>query len=258
MSSLIRNPKSASDWTHNDLRSYHITVEEQTILSFFNGIELSEHNCPEGFLYNRSVTDGLLQSMGEVMDQSGLGKALVDQFERSLFLEIGFANKKIYPSVRRPLPFLIGGEERSAQTDVCLVYDDTVLLLVQEDKAEGYEEAQLIAEAIAARQHNMIRGILSEDDTEVVPAILMTGTYPVFYRIPVSSELDLSIGSLSYPTIETKVTKCLPEVPRPDDRYSEGMCPLDNRIIILRYFEAFRRHVFISCSEETLEIKLIL
>ena len=269
MSSLIRNPKSASNWTHNDLRSYRISVKEQDVKLFFGIDELPGPNCPKGFLYNLNVTentdkatDDLLRGMRETDDQPGLGETSVDQFARSLFLETGFVNKKIYPYVRRPLPFLIGGEEKFAQTDVCLIYDNAVLLLVQEDKAEGkppgYGEAQLIAEAVAARQHNVIRGVLDENTKEVIPAILMVGTYPVFYKIPVSTELDLSIGSLSYPETETVVTKCSPKVPRPDERYGEGMRPLDNRDIILRYLEAFRRHVFIPCSEETLGIRLIL
>lgn len=270
MSSLIRNPKSASDWTHNDLRAYNIVIEEQTSELFFNDVNLPKPNCPQDFLYNgvstentSQVTDDLLWNMGEVTGESGLGENSVDQFARSLFVAIGFTSKHIHPSVRKPLKLLIGGEQKSAQTDVCLVYKHSgVLLLVQEDKAEGrpviYGEAQLVAEAIAARQHNVIRGMIKQSSTEVIPAILMIGTYPVFYRIPISAELDLSIGSLSYPELETMVTKCSPKVPRHDERYSEGMRPLDNRDIILRYFEAFRRHVFIPCSEELLRTQLNL
>jgi len=269
MSSLIRTPKSASDWTHNDLKSYHVTIEEQTAALFFGQAKLPEPNCPEGFLHNLTTTentdratDELLWGIGDAEGRLGLGEASVDQFARSLFLETGFTNKRVRPSVRRPLPLLIGGEQRSAQTDVCLIYDDTVLLLVQEDKAEGrpvgYGEAQLVAEAIAARQHNVIGGALDEDATETMPAILMIGTYPVFYRIPVSSELDLSVGSLSYPAAETKVTKCSPELPRPSMRYGEGMVPLDNRAVILRHFEAFRRYVFAPCSEATLGRPILL
>ena len=259
MSGLIRTPKSASDWSYNELEAYSITIKEQNIASFFGRDELPEPNCPEGFLRNLVITentdratDELLRCMGEVGGQ----------FVRSLFLETGFSNKQTYPCMRRPLPFLIGGEQKSAQTDVCLVYDDTVLLLVQEDKAKGklpgYGEAQLIAEAIAARQHNVIGGMVRQSDTEIVPAILMIGTYPVFYKIPVSAKLNQSIASLHYPTIETVITKCSPKVPRHSSRYEEGMRPLDNRTIILKYLEAFRRHVFIPCSEDTLGTQLIL
>jgi hypothetical protein len=269
MSRLIRTPKSASDWTDNELDAYRVVIKEQTISSFFGTGELPEPNCPQDFLHNRTATenidratDSLLWYMEETAMQPRLGEAPVDQFARALFDATSFTSRRVHSSIRRPLQLLIGGEQRSAQTDVCLVYDRTVLLLVQEDKAEdrpaGYGEAQLIAEAVAARQCNVRNGVLSREATEIIPAILMIGTYPIFYRIPVSAELSLSIASLSYPAIETVVTKCLPEVPRPESKYVEGMHPLDNRAAILRYLEAFRRHVFIPCSEEMLGTRLIL
>ena len=265
MSSLIRNSKSASDWTDNELDAYRIVVEEQTVSSFFGISELPEPNCPQDFLFNRTttenvdrITDSLLWYMKQTTIR--LGESSVDQFASVLFNAAGFTNRLIHPFIRRPLQLLIGGEQRSAQTDICLVYDDAVLLLVQEDKERtmGYAEAQLIAEAVAARQYNIRSGILDKETTEIIPAVLMIGTYPVFYKISVTAELGHSIASLNYPIIETKVTKCSPKVPRYDERYNEGMRPLDSRIIILKYLEAFRRHVFIPCSEETLRVRLDL
>ena len=269
MSRLIRTSKSASSWTDNELEAYRITVEEQDVVSFFGRAELPEPNCPKDFLRDYMATENtdwttedLLWTMGEAEGESGLGEVTVDQFARALFRATGFTSRRIHPSVGRPLPFLIGGEERSAQTDVCLVYDDAVLLLVQEDKAKGKPagsgEAQLVAEAVAARRHNVTRGVIRRDVTEIVPAVLMIGTYPVFYKVPVSAELSLSIASLGYPEAETVVMKCSPRTPRPGKRYGEGMQPLDSRAAILRYLEAFRRHVFIPCSEETLGIPLDL
>ena len=269
MSRLIRTPKSASDWTYNELDAYRIIVKEQTAISFFGTSELPEPNCPRDFLHNRTatenvdrITDKLIWHMEETTMQPRLGEASVDQFASALFDATGFTSRRVHSSMRRPLQLLIGGEQRSAQTDVCLIYDHTVLLLVQEDKAgnqpAGYGEAQLIAEAVAARQCNVRNGILDKETTEIMPAILMIGTYPVFYKIPVSAELSLSIASLDVPKVETVVTKLSPEVPRPESKYTEGMQPLDNRTIILRYLEAFRRHVFIPCSEATLGTQLIL
>ena len=169
------------------------------------------------------------------------------------FIQCDRFHEQIYPRIYEKTTSV-------AQTDICFVYDDAVLLLVQEDKERitEYGDVQLIAKAITALQCNIRNRVLNKEATEIIPAILMVGTYPVFYKIPVSTELDLSIGSLSYPETETVVTKCSPKVPRPDERYGEGMRPLDNRDIILRYLEAFRRHVFIPCSEATPEISLNL
>lgn len=266
MSRLIRTPKSASDWSYNELEAYNIVIKEQDPVSFFGTNELPEPNCPYDFLHNREatenvdrVTDNLLWNMEQTMM---LGEASVDQFAYTLLDATGFTSRCIHVSMRRPLELLVGGEQRSAQTDMCLVYNSTIILLVQEDKTEdkfmGHGEAQLIAEAVAARQCNIHSRVLSKEATEIIPAVLMIGTYPVFYRIPVSAELSLSIASLGYPEIKTVVTKCSPRVSRPKERYSEGMRPLDNRDIILRYLEAFRRRVFIPCSEETLGTQLIL
>jgi len=263
MSRLIRTPKSASDWTDNELGAYRVVVEERTAASFFCTGELPEPNCPQDFLRNRTatvnvdlVTDRLLWNLEETIEQPRLREASVDLFAYALLDATGFTSRRIHPFIRRPLPLLIGGEQRSAQTDVCLLHDHTVLLLVQEDKSDagpaGYAEAQLVAEAVAARQHNVSNGTISSDATQTVPAILMIGTYPVFYKIPVSAELSLSIASLGYPATETVVTKCSPSVPRPSRRHRDGMDPLDSRTSILQHLEAFRRHVFIPCSEATL------
>jgi hypothetical protein len=267
MAHLIRSPKSASDWADSELRAYRISVKEQDAVSFFGTGELPEPNCPRDFLDHRvatedvdQVTNELLWGMEEIVELSQTGEASVDQFARSLLLATGFTNRHILPSVRRPLRLLIGGEGRSAQTDVCLVYNHCVLLLVQEDKAPGRPadcgEAQLIAEAVAVWQYNVRSGTLGEDATEVVPAVLMVGTYPVFYKIPVSALLNASIESLSYPAVETVVARCSPKVPRFENRYGEGMYSLDHRAVILRHLEAFRRYVFVPCSEAMLGTQL--
>jgi hypothetical protein len=269
MASLIRTPKSAGNWTHNELRAYNITIDEQDPALFFGTGELPEPNCPLDFLHNSvttpsvdGVTDKLLWNLDDAAGHSGLGETSVDLFAYALFEATGFTSRRIHPSVRRPLQLLIGGEERSAQTDVCLVYDRTVLLLVQEDKAEGRPpgraEAQLVAEAIAARQYNTLSGTVDKGAEEVVPAILMVGTYPTFYKVPVSAALDTSVASLTYPTAETVVARCSPRVPRYASRYADGMRPLDSRAVVLQYLEAFRRYVFIPCSEATLGTRLDL
>jgi hypothetical protein len=43
MANLIRSAKSGSDWTLNDLDSYHITVNPEEPLSFF-GLRVGEDN----------------------------------------------------------------------------------------------------------------------------------------------------------------------------------------------------------------------
>lgn len=68
----------------------------------------------------------------------------------------------------------------------------------------------------------------------------MTGTSPIFLKIPITQELSDHICEGTYPPEETRVEFCYPPVPRPPRRRDEGMKPLENRREILECFEAFK------------------
>jgi hypothetical protein len=151
---------------------------------------------------------------------------------------------------RTDIPLLICGEERHAKTDVCIVDSDDILLLIQEDKRHKESkdpEPQLIAEAIAAFQTNNTRRtrILGQDSIihKVMPGITLKGTSPIFYKIPVTTELRQSVALGLYPPTPTVVHAHLPQVARPSRRLSEGMKPLDNRASIFACYEAFKSFV---------------
>ena len=76
-----------------------------------------------------------------------------------------------------------------------------------------------------------------------MPGIVMVGTSPTFFKIPITQTLSAHISHGTYPLEETHVTFCYPPVPHPDCLDSEGMKPLDNRYEILRCYEAFREIV---------------
>ena len=73
-----------------------------------------------------------------------------------------------------------------------------------------------------------------------MPGIIMVGTSPTFFKIPITQTLATHIRHGTYPPEETRVTFCYPPVARPARRRSEGMRPLDNRRDILRCYEAFK------------------
>jgi hypothetical protein len=73
-----------------------------------------------------------------------------------------------------------------------------------------------------------------------MPAIIVVGTSPVFYKIPVTRTLSTHIRQGTYPPEETCVTYCYPLIPRPSCRLNEGMKPLDNRYDILKCYGAFK------------------
>ncbi|KAH9980787.1 hypothetical protein BJV74DRAFT_778859, partial [Russula compacta] len=77
----------------------------------------------------------------------------------------------------------------------------------------------------------------------VMTGIVIVGTLPVFFKIPVTLTLVTHIRHGTYPLEETLVTYCYPLVPRPACRRNEGMKPLDNRGEILKCYEAFKATV---------------
>jgi hypothetical protein len=68
-----------------------------------------------------------------------------------------------------------------------------------------------------------------------MPGIVMAGTSPSFFKIPITQTLLTHIAHGTCPQEETQVT-FYPALPD----HSGGMKPLDNRLEILRCFEAFK------------------
>jgi hypothetical protein len=76
-----------------------------------------------------------------------------------------------------------------------------------------------------------------------MPGIVLAGTMPTFFKIPVTGNLVRHVQNGTYPPEPTVVSIHVPHLPRPRNRYTEGMRPLDNRQVLLRYFEAFKHVV---------------
>ena len=79
-----------------------------------------------------------------------------------------------------------------------------------------------------------------------MPGIVLDGTMPTFFKIPVTGDLAGHVKDGTYPPEPTVVSIHVPDLPRPDNRHKEGMRPLDNREALLRYYEAFKRIVGIK------------
>lgn len=79
-----------------------------------------------------------------------------------------------------------------------------------------------------------------------MPGIVLAGTMPNFFKIPITSNLVRHVQEGTYPPEPTVVSIHVPDLPRPRNRYKEGMRPLDNRQALLRYYEAFKRIVGIE------------
>lgn len=190
----------------------------------------------------------LLRYMDLAMDPVRTGfaeESAVDDFAVHLLTLLDYAPRPNIASTRTDIPFKICGEIRHAKTDICIVESNNILLLIQEDKRHKEKKdpsPQLIAEAVATFQANdHMQKFRSR--ACIIPGIVLKGTFPTFYKIPVTSHLADSVAHGHYPTEPTVVHAHIPDIPRPASCLSEGMRPLDNRRIILSCYEAFKKFV---------------
>ncbi len=73
-----------------------------------------------------------------------------------------------------------------------------------------------------------------------MPGIILYGTMPIFYKIPITTNLVHNVWHGTYPSEPTIVSIHVPDLPSPKHRYSKGMKPLDNRQAVLCCYEAFK------------------
>ncbi|TFY61093.1 hypothetical protein EVJ58_g4715, partial [Rhodofomes roseus] len=221
MANIGRAPKAGDDWTPNDLLSLPQGDHVKEVLSVPD-VSAAEHDD--------SYT--LLRTMELAMTPHCNEESAVVDFVVALFRLLGFVGRAAGRTTRtrKALPFWICGHKRHATADVCIVDDANIIrFLVQEDKRHADHpdsEPQLIAAAVATfsnNNHARIRCLgASAFASEVICGIIMKGTMPTFYRIPIT--LDLCRGRL---------------------RYIEGMTPLDNRAVVLACFEEIKHWQFL-------------
>jgi len=267
MTSLIRLAKPASEWTSNDLKAFNIVVEEQTTEVFFGG-PLPEctgppafvrfKDCPEGELISEVDLESrsLLTSLEGVMKlvEGKPEEGFVTDFTVDLLRAMGYTAvdlSKLLVRRRKSIPLLMCGEMVYTRPDVCVFHTAEGVLLVTLEDGSRFEldvdntttrtpEAQLIAQAIAAFQENNRKRLEPLEQAQIC-GILMDRSFPKFYKIEVTKVLNQAIRHGLYPDTTTTVYCHTPQVPR---EVIDGMVPLDNRKILLRCFEAFKRIVF--------------
>ncbi|KAF8976005.1 hypothetical protein BDQ17DRAFT_1385091 [Cyathus striatus] len=232
MANNIRSAKSASDWTNSDLDSYHITLNEKHALTFFGIQTLLQPSVHQEILNNTDVDDMQqdihamwLAHLENAMIINGSERA-VDIFIIMHFMLMGYSCRKRVADVGMNLPLFICGERRNAEANVCIV-DKTHNRGRQEvgDVEPGKAQAQLVAEAA--------ENGLPHLEEVVIPGIVMVGTLPIFFKVPITRTLASHIRHGTYPLDETRVDTVIHPL-------IEGMKPLDNRRVIFQCYEAFK------------------
>jgi len=170
-------------------------------------------------------------------------ESLIDDFSWETLHILGFAEWGLALSTHYIIPLTICGDNHwTAQTDVCLLAQwSMILLILQEDKTIfnlTQPEPQVIAEVIAAYQYNnekqQTRG-LPILDAMTIPCITMVGTWPTFYPVPVTQVLSIAVVTGQYPEALTKVVKCVTFLGQ-NHQSSEGMeTPAYKRVAFQRF-----------------------
>ena len=140
MAELIRSAKSGTDWTTNELEAYNITVVYQDAAAFFEMQNLPQPAINQNVLTSLAADDTpddaayeLLRTMDLAMAPAAEESA-VDDFAVLLLRALGYTRRGRVSRTRKVLPLVICGENRHAKTDVCLIDENEIVLLVQEDK----------------------------------------------------------------------------------------------------------------------------
>ena len=159
-----------------------------------------------------------------------------------------------FVKINHVLTFESGGAQQTAKTDVCVLYDDKVVLLVQE-ASEGdiiMNEPQLIAWAIAAFANNQ-RALEAEGRPRLtilsIPGILMVGATPIFYKIQITEGLHAAVRTTTFPTIETVVERF---VPFPGQPLHLVMANMSSRRRTVQCIETF--HHFLDVAQGNISV----
>ena len=137
MANVIR---SGSDWCDNELVAYNITVQRQDPVTFF-GQELGSINHLDPNLLcsaDPTLATGLSKytyrflAYLDLASQANRGQeSAIDDFAKSVLEVTGFDECGTTLRTRYDIPLTICGDGgRAAQTGVCLVHLNSVILLV--------------------------------------------------------------------------------------------------------------------------------
>ena len=252
MAQLIRSAKSGSDWTGAELLAYNISITPTPPAVFFqSSTDPSLDHLDPAILTSPDANDpNLSAATADYLGYLDLANYVtqenaIDDFSAATLRLLGFNERHATVATHYSIPLTIGGETRDAQTDVCVIYRPTTILLVLvEDKPfpnNANAEAHVVAEAIAAFQfNNEKRAARGQTAMEfmTIPCITMSGTTPTFYLVPVTVELSNAVMTAQYPTTQTRVLKCVTVVYQ--RRISDGMADGEFRKLALKRFIAFK------------------
>src|ERR1700761_6011924 len=223
---LERTAKASNEWTQLDLLAYNIVVIPQDFDTFFNpspeddlkalqrtssiSSEIWTTESAEKMKNDDNYTLMRLMELVHNHPITGIPSSPSIDFTTHLLRVTGYTTRHNLIRTREQIPFLICRQQRHAMMDVCILDEhNEILLIVLEDKRHypssppGDPEAQAIAASIAVFQytaelHRTTLGLPPLIE-KTVPCIIMRGSSPIFYRVPISAELSRCVEMGEHP-----------------------------------------------------------
>ena len=215
-SSKSRPAKMGRKWTQDDVLAYKIKVVYQDLTTFFGVTDLPPPDVESETLTAQDFhtatddwTNFMLFHMDRLMDPDDVTGTLSNRKPATIDFVRELFNVLHYPSVpqRRfliawPKLDYLASQGSPPQVDVCIRDDTTTILLVV--KVYSYlrrsdPEPRLISDAISAFHNDNIMRVkrFGTDPltSKVMPGIVMDGTMPTFYKIPITPELVTVVES---------------------------------------------------------------
>ncbi|KAF7375447.1 hypothetical protein MSAN_00432600 [Mycena sanguinolenta] len=260
MENTVLSAKSSGQWTGYELEVLNISIEEVDAPDFLgsalrdpqtdpillaHSVLLSNETHPAGPI---SRENGrffrYLQDVARFADGPFTEMAITD-FCACLLQLLDYDEPECVVHRYDELDMIMCGERVNTTSNVVVMDDDqNHLLLLQVDLPDAEAEPQLIAAAIAAYYHsNRHRQQLGLPTVKakVFPGIVMTGSAPTFYLIPVSEALEAAVRRGQYPSEPTVVKKLRPTVNDMREYLEKGMESLANRQLIFQLLGAFKQ-----------------
>ncbi|KAJ6496018.1 hypothetical protein C8R45DRAFT_1211727 [Mycena sanguinolenta] len=270
MENTFLSAKSGGQWTFYELEVLNISIEDVDVPSFFGSalsgpeayptllahpVLLSNETRPAGviskedryfFHYLQDVTLSSADSRAKSPCFRGLESAMID-FSAWLLQFMDYDEPEGAVHRRVKLDLIMRGQQVKAGSNVVVLNDDDdYSLVLQHHPRHAEAEPRLIAAAIAAHYENNRRRAelgLPTVANKVYAGIIMTGSAPTFYQIPVSETLVAAVRRGQCPSEPTIVKKLRPPVDDMREYIEKGMESLPNRRLILQCLAAFKQFV---------------
>ncbi|CAO3653501.1 unnamed protein product [Cunninghamella echinulata] len=226
---FVRNITTASpsNWSREHLSYFNINIGAPENFNDFFGRPMPEtynedvtellrqiENYDDGIDYSGNLSQNLknvLNDLESVIFRGPELESCVDDFSRNMLQLFGYEQNDLRVAMNPSCTLYMNNNTKKSIPNTSLKLNDQRLLLIQENKsynvglAGKLPEPQMIAQVIAALQFTPSSNVPLQQ--QFFPAIIMLGTQPTFYLIPVHQELFQAVRTGSRPTITTEVRK---------------------------------------------------